>query len=49
LFHGVFRWRFGEKWSLAGQYFRTNATGEATLLEDLEWQDLLFKEGISAA
>jgi hypothetical protein len=49
LFHGMFRWRFGEKWSLAGQYFRTNASGEAVLTDNIEWNDLLFREGTSAA
>lgn len=41
------RWKFGSsrKWSLAGQYFSNNAKGDATLEEDVEWQDLIFREG----
>ena len=41
------RWKFGSsrKWALAGQYFSNNAKGDATLKEDVEWQDLIFREG----
>jgi hypothetical protein len=41
------RWKFGgqRKWSLSGQYFANNARGDATLKEDVEWQDLIFREG----
>jgi hypothetical protein len=41
------RWNFGKgrKWSLWGQYFANNATGEAALEEDVEWQDVIFREG----
>jgi len=41
------RWKFGEsrKWSLWGQYFSNNATGEAVLIQDVEWQDVIFREG----
>jgi hypothetical protein len=41
------RWKFGKnkKWSLSGQYFNNDATGEAVLTEDVEWQDEVFREG----
>ena len=41
------RWNFGKtrKWSLWGQYFSNNAKGDATLEEDVEWQDVIFNEG----
>lgn len=41
------RWKFGSsrKWAIAGQYFSNNAKGDATLKEDVEWQDLVFGEG----
>lgn len=41
------RWRFGSsrKWSLSGQYFSNNATGNAVLEEDYTWDDLTFIEG----
>jgi len=43
-----FRWRFGEKWSFWGQYWSTDDTGKAVLDEDLEWEDVIFKEGTFA-
>lgn len=41
------RWNFGSsrKWSLWGQYFTNDATGDATLEEDVDWQDITFREG----
>jgi hypothetical protein len=46
-FNGNFRWKFGKskKWSLWGQYFSNDATGTATLTEDVEWDDVIFREG----
>ncbi len=43
-----FRWRFGEKWSLWGQYWSTSETVSAVLEEDIEWEDFIFKEGTFA-
>ena len=45
--NGQLRWKFGKKrkWSLWGQYFSNNASGEAVLTEDIEWQDIIFREG----
>ena len=47
LFNGQLRWKFGStrKWSIAGQYFSNNATGDAVLTEDIEWDGLDFKAG----
>ena len=39
------RWAFGEKWSLAGQYWSTSDSGRATLTQDIEWGDDIFKSG----
>jgi len=41
----TFRWKFGKKWSVWGQYFKVNANGGAVLTEDVEWEDLVFQEG----
>jgi hypothetical protein len=43
-----FRWRFGEKWSLWGQYWQVDSDAGASLDEDIEWGDLTFKEGTFA-
>jgi hypothetical protein len=40
-----FRWRFGKKWSFWGQAWSTSNTGKAVLEEDIEWEDIVFKEG----
>lgn len=39
------RWRFGEKWSLFGQYFRSDDSARAVLEEDVKWEDITFKAG----
>lgn len=39
------RWRFGEKWSLWGQYFSTKDDGRAELTRDVEWEDVVFGKG----
>lgn len=39
------RWRFGEKWSVSGQYFDTSNSGRAELEKDIEWEDFIFKAG----
>lgn len=41
----VLRWRFGEKWSLWGQYFDSSDSGNAVLEEDIEWDGATFKAG----
>jgi hypothetical protein len=47
LVNAQLRWRFGSsrKWSVWGQYFSNNAKGTATLTEDVEWEDVIFREG----
>ena len=47
LVNAQLRWKFGKKrkWSLWGQYFKNDASGEATLTEDVAWQDVVFREG----
>jgi len=42
---GVFRWKFGEKWTLSGQYFNTDDSAQAVLGEDVNWEDVTFKAG----
>lgn len=41
----TFRWRFGEKWSMWGQYWNLGSNGGAVLEEDVIWGDVTFKEG----
>ena len=41
------RWRFGEKWQIAGQYFNSEGSRETVLKEDVEWGDLVFGAGSS--
>jgi hypothetical protein len=36
----------GHSW---GQYWATDNSGEAVLTEDVEWEDVVFKEGTFAA
>lgn len=44
-----FRWRFGEKWSVSGQYWRVSDSSTAVLTEDIEWEDIVFEEGTFAS
>ena len=43
-------WKFGHerRWRLSGQYFSNNSTGSATLTEDVNWQNVTFREGTFA-
>lgn len=43
------RWRFGDKWSLWGQYWKVESGGGAILTKDVKWNDLVFKEGTFAS
>ena len=45
LFAIDFKWRFGEKWSLAAQYFDASAAATTFLDDDVEWNDLVFSSG----
>jgi hypothetical protein len=40
-------WNFGKgrKWIISGQYFSNDANGDATLKEDVVWQDYIFPKG----
>jgi hypothetical protein len=40
------RWRFGEKWSLAGQYFGQDRSNTTILERDIEWEDQVFQAGL---
>jgi len=42
---GELRWRFGEKWSVSGQYFKTTDSATAELTEDVSWGDYVLREG----
>lgn len=39
------KWRFGEKWSVSGQYWQTSDSSTATLEEDVHWEDVVFEQG----
>jgi len=47
LLNAQLRWKFGKKrkWSISGQYFENDAKGDASLTKDVEWQNLIFREG----
>jgi hypothetical protein len=42
-------WRFGEKWHVAGQYWQISDSNTYILEEDLEWENVIFQEGTTAA
>jgi hypothetical protein len=41
----TFRWQFGRKWSLWGQAWKVDSTGAQVLPQDVEFEDLVFREG----
>jgi len=41
-------WRFGDKWSVAGQYWTIGSGAQWLLEEDFDWEELVFKEGTFA-
>ena len=43
-----FGWRFGQKWSLLMQYFKSTTARGAALTEDIEWKDVVFAQGSNA-
>ena len=45
----TFRWKFGDKWSVWGQYWKVNANGGALLTEDVKFEDLVFQQGSTVA
>lgn len=44
-FAAELRWRFGEKWSVSGQYWDANVTGRRVLDEDITWRDFTIEAG----
>ncbi len=44
-----FRWRYSKNWSLWGQYWVVDSEESAILTEDIEWEDVIFKEGTFAS
>lgn len=46
-FTANFMWRFSKskKWSVSTDYFKIGNENKVTLKEDIEWDDLIFKEG----
>jgi hypothetical protein len=42
---GWLRWRFGEKWSVTGQYWASDNSARAVLKEDVTWGDSVLKAG----
>jgi len=49
IFSGEMSWRFRDRWSLVGQYFRSSDTYRAVLEEDIEWGDIVFGAGSNAS
>jgi len=47
LLNAQLRWKFGSKrkWSIAAQYFSNDATGDAVLEKDVEWNGVIFRKG----
>lgn len=41
----LFRWRFGKKWEFQAQSFKLDSTSSFTLEEDIQFEDVLFREG----
>lgn len=48
LFGIDFKWRFGEKWSLAAQHFAASSAATVVLEEDVEWNNVVFLRGTNA-
>ena len=44
-----FRWRYSKNWSLWGQYWVVDSEESAILTEDIEWKDVIYKEGTFAS
>ncbi len=42
-------WRYRGRWSIVGQYFKSTDSARAVLDEDIEWGDVVFGAGSSAA
>lgn len=44
-FSAQLSWRFGDRWSLIGQYFKSSDSRRAVLEEDIEWGNVVFGAG----
>lgn len=42
-------WAFGEKWSVAAQYFDSSDSSRAELTEDIAWKDVVLRKGTFAS
>jgi hypothetical protein len=42
---GELRWRFGKKWSVSGQYFKTKDSATVALSQDIPWDDYILQAG----
>ncbi len=42
-------WKFGNRWSLIGQYFKSSDSRRTVLEDDVEWGDVVFGAGSFAA
>jgi hypothetical protein len=49
IFAAELSWRFRGRWSIIGQYLKATDRNSATLEEEIEWGDVVFNAGISAA
>ena len=45
IFAAELAWRYHGKWSVIGQYFKSDDTTRAVLEEDIEWGDVVFGAG----
>jgi hypothetical protein len=48
-FSAQLSWRFRDRWSVIGQYFRSSDSHRVELEEDIEWGDVVFDAGSFAA
>jgi len=48
-FSAQLSWRFRDRWSVIGQYFKSSDSHRAVLEEDIEWGDVVFGAGSFAA
>ncbi len=44
-FFGNFNWRFSKRWTLSAEYFSVRNGNKWELEEDINWDDITFKEG----
>ena len=48
-FSAELAWRYRDRWSIVGQYFKSTDTARVVLEEDVEWGDLVFGAGSNVA